>query len=284
MSQTIALMGAGGKMGCRITDRIRDNPEYEVRYVEPAEEGQKRLEEHGVSSVTPIEDAIPGADVVIMAVPDSLIGSVAADVVPQMGPEAMMILLDPAAAYAGELPDRKDITYFLSHPCHPSFFTAETSMDDPNPDWFGGNGRDPQDIICALHAGSDSEYTRGESIARDIYAPVRDTHRVTTEQMAILEPALVETLLGTCLTVIREGRDRAVEMGVPKEAADAMLFGHMRIEMGIIFGFTDFPFSDGAQQAIEEAKREIFDEDWEDSVFDKENIQESVKLITSEGN
>ena len=279
MSQTVALMGAGGKMGCRITDRIRDNPDYDVRYVEPAEEGQERLKSHEVSTVTPVEEAIPGADVVIMAVPDSLIGPIAEDVAPMMDPGAMMVLLDPAAAYAGELPDRDEITYFLCHPCHPSFFNAETSMDDQNPDWFGGNGRDPQDVVCALHEGEASEYDRGESIARDIYAPVEETHRVTTEQMAILEPALVETLLGTCLTVLREGRDRAVDMGVPEEAADAMLFGHLRIELGIIFGYTDFPFSDGAQQAIEAAKQEIFKEDWEDRVFDIENIQKSVNSI-----
>lgn len=281
MSQTVTLMGAGGKMGCRITDRIRDDSEYDIRYVEPASEGQKRLEEHGVSTVIPAEEAVPGADVVIMAVPDSLIGPVSSDVAPLMDPGAMMILLDPAAAYAGELPERDDVSFFLCHPCHPSFFNAETSMDDPNPDWFGGNGRDPQDVVCALHAGDEEEYARGEAIARDIYAPVDETHRVTTEQMAILEPALVETLLGTCLTALRDGRDRAVAMGVPEEAADAMLFGHLRIELGIIFGYTDFPFSDGAQQAIEKAKREIFRDDWEDRVFEIENIQQSVNEIAS---
>ena len=281
MSQTVTLMGAGGKMGCRITDRIRENPAYEVQYVEPAEEGQERLQEHGVSTVTPAEDAIPGSDVVIMAVPDTLIGPIAEDVAPLMDAGAMMILLDPAAAYAGELPDRDDITFFLCHPCHPSFFNAETSMDDPNPDWFGGNGRDPQDVVCALHAGAEEEYARGDAIARDIYSPVNETHRVTTEQMAILEPALVETLLGTCLSALREGRDRTVEMGVPEEAANAMLFGHLRIELGIIFGYTDFPFSDGAQHAIKEAKKEIFKEDWEDRVFDIENVQQSVKEIAN---
>ena len=279
MSQTVALMGAGGKMGCRITDRIRDDSAYDVQYVEPAETGQQRLAEHGVSEVTPADEAIGGADVVIMAVPDELLGSIASDVVPTMDPGAMLMLLDPAAAYAGEIPERDDISVFISHPCHPSFFTAETSMDDPDTDWFGGNGRDIQDIVCALHAGPSTDYATGEAIARDIYAPVRDAHEVTTEQMAILEPALVETLLGTCLAVIKEGLDRSTEMGVPREAAEAMLFGHMRIELGITFGYTDFPFSDGAQRAIEEAKQEIFVPDWDDRVFEIERVQESVKQI-----
>ena len=193
----------------------------------------------------------------------------------------MLILLDPAAAHADVLADREDITYFLTHPCHPSFFTAETGMDNDDPDWFGGQGRDVQDIICALHQGPEDDYVRGETIARDLYAPVRTAHRVSTEQMAILEPALVETLLGTCLTVLREGYERVVEMGVPEDAAREMLFGHLRIEFGVIFGFTDFPLSDGAQQAIEEAKVELFKPDWKDRVFDLDNIEKSTKDIVS---
>lgn len=280
MGTTITLMGAGGKMGLRITDQLEDDPAYDVRYVEPADEGQAALADRGIEVSTP-DEAFAGTDIVILAVPDELIGTITEDVVPKLDSETMVVLLDPAAAYADVLHDRADITYFLTHPCHPSFFTAETDMDDETPDWFGGQGRNAQDIVCALHQGPDDDYARGEAIARDIYAPVRDAHRVTTEQMAILEPALVETLLGTCLTVIREGYEHAVEMGVPEDAARAMLFGHMRIEFGIIFGFTDFPFSDGAQQAIKEAKPEIFQADWKDRVFDLQNVQRSTEAIAN---
>jgi hypothetical protein len=99
--------------------------------------------------------------------------------------------------------------------------------------------------------------------------------------MALLEPALVETLLATCLYTIRDGYERVVEMGVPEEAARQMLFGHLRIELGIVFGYTDFPFSDGAQQAVEEAREEIFRSDWEDRVFDTSRVQDSVERIAS---
>ena len=279
MTHTIALMGAGGKMGCRITDRIRKDSAYDVRYVEPADDGRDRLADHGVDTVTPQEEAIPGADVVIMAVPDELLGAIATDVMPTMDAGSMMVLLDPAAAYADVIPDRADVSVFITHPCHPSFSTANTSMDDPDTDWFGGNGRDIQDIVCALHAGPEADYATGEAVARDIYAPVRTAHRVTTEQMAILEPALVETLLGSCLTALKEGMDRAIEMGVPPEAAEEMLFGHLRIELGIIFGYTEFPFSDGAQMAIDEARTEIFREDWPDRVFEIDRIRRSVDQI-----
>ena len=281
MSQTLALLGAGGKMGCRITDRIREDPAYDVRYVEPAEEGRERLREHGVEETTPSGEAVPGADVVVMAVPDERIGEIAESVVPRMDDGAMLVLLDPAAAYAGMLPDPDGVCYFVTHPCHPSFFTAETSMDDEDTDWFGGQGRDPQDVVCALHAGPEEAYARGEAVARDVYAPVRTAHCVTTEQMAILEPALSETLTATCLTVMREGLERAVEMGVPEDAAREFLFGHVRIEMGIVFGYTDFPFSDGAQEAVEAAKRDIFVDDWEDRVFDLENVRESAAEIAT---
>lgn len=279
MTATVTLLGAGGKMGCRIADQLKGNNQYDMRYVEPSEEGRDRLSERGLS-VTSEDEALPEADVIIMAVPDELIGPITDDIVPKVDSGTMLILLDPAAAYADVLHDREDISYFLAHPCHPSFFTAETNMDDEDTDWFGGQGRDRQDIVCALHQGPSDDYARGEAIARDLYGPVRNAHRVTTEQMALLEPALVETLLATCLYVVRDGYERVVEMGVPEDAARAFLFGHLRIELGIVFGYTDFPFSDGAQQAVEEAKEEIFRPDWEDRVFDVPNVRDSVKAIS----
>lgn len=278
MSLTVALMGAGGKMGCRITDQLKDNDRYEMRYVEPSEEGQKRLAERGVSTQSE-DEALEGADAVVMAIPDELIGPVTDDIVPKLDGGTMVILLDPAAAHASVLCEREDITYFIAHPCHPSFFTAETSMDDDNPDWFGGQGRDEQDIVCALHHGPVDDYERGEAVARDIYAPVRDAYRVTTEQMAMLEPALVESLLGSCLYAIRDGYQRVVDAGVPEEAARSFLFGHFRIELGIVFGFTDFPFSDGAQDAIERAREDIFTDDWEDSIFSPDSVARSTERI-----
>lgn len=282
-TETIALMGAGGKMGCRITDRIEDDTAYDVRYVEPSEQGQERLADRGIE-VTPEDDALDGADVVIMAVPDELMGSIAADVVPKLEEGTMVMCLDPAAAYAGQLPESDGITYFVAHPCHPPLYEADRESvvaEGDDPDWFGGRGMAQQDVVCALHTGPDEDYDRGEAIAGDIYAPVRRTHRVSTEQMAILEPALVETLMGSCLTAIREGMDEAVEMGVPEQAVRDMVMGHLRIEIAIIFGMTDFPFSDGAQKAVQNAMRDLFEDDWKERVFEMENIQRSVEDIAT---
>ncbi len=263
-------------MGCRITDNIKDDPAYDVRYVEISEAGQARLVERGIS-VTEEDEALRDVDVVILAVPDALIGTICQALMPKLSSGAMVMVLDPAAAYAGELPERDDITYFIAHPCHPPLFGNET---DPaaRADWFGGVHA-AQHIVCALHTGPEADYARGEAIARAIYAPVMRSHRVTTEQMVLLEPALVETLCATCLYAIREGMDEAIRMGVPEEAARDFLFGHLRIELAIVFDIAGFPFSDGALLAIEKAKDRIFRPDWKENIFRMENVRKSVQEI-----
>jgi hypothetical protein len=174
----------------------------------------------------------------------------------------MVVLLDPAAAYAGVLPEREDITYFVTHPCHPSFETAETSLGDSDIDWFGGQGVDEQDIVCSLHQGPEADYARGEAIARDIYAPVRNAHRLTTEQMALLEPSLVETFAASLVDIMHEGMEEVIDKGVPEDAAYEFLMGHLRIHVGIVFGHTDFPYSDAAQEEIRKGRQKILADDW----------------------
>ena len=191
----------------------------------------------------------------------------------------MVVLLDPAAAYTDALYERGDVSFFITHPSHPSIVETKSELSNEDLDWFGGQGREEQDIVCALHRGPDEDYERGEALARDIYGPVRRAHELTTEQMVLLEPALVEMVLGSCLYTIREACERVVEMGVPEQAARDFLFGHFRVELGIVFGFTDFPFSDGAQKAIEETKQDIFVSDWKERVFSEERLDEVTTEI-----
>ena len=54
---TIALMGAGGKMGLRITRNLKDNADYTTLYVEISEAGRASLAELGLS-VTPQDEAL----------------------------------------------------------------------------------------------------------------------------------------------------------------------------------------------------------------------------------
>jgi hypothetical protein len=274
---TITLMGAGGKMGLRLTDNLRKT-DYAVRHVEVSERGIAALAERGITTV-PVEQALEGSDAVILALPDKLIGPVTRQLALLFRPGTMLIALDIAAALAGVLPKRDDLIYFVTHPCHPSVFGLETDPEAQR-DFFGC-ARARQNIVCSLVQGPEEAYAAGEAIARAIYAPVLSAHRCTPEQMGILEPVLSETVLGTCLTVVREAMDEAIRRGVPAAAARDFLLGHMKVELAIVF--QEVPgavFSDGALKAIAEAKRQLFQPDWK-KVFEPEAMMRSVREITS---
>ncbi len=227
-------------------------------------------------SPTSSEEALPLADVIILAVPDLLIGRIAADIVPRLKSGAMVIGLDPAAPHSGKLPARADISYFITHPCHPPVYNDETESV-ARTDYFGGTAK--QNIVCSLMQGSEEHYALGEEIARKMFAPVMNAHRITVEQMAILEPALVETVTITCMTVIREAMDEAIRRGVPAEAAKDFLLGHINIDIAILFGFLNAQFSDGAKLAVQRGMAQIIQPDWK-KVFESENIMKEVRAIT----
>ncbi len=273
---TVAIMGAGGKMGFRLSQNLMGTP-YSVRHVEISEVGRKRLAEIGVEAM-PTERALDGADAVVLAVPDNLIGKVARDLGPMLQPGTIVIALDAAAPYAGEMPERDDLTYFVTHPCHPPIFNDEVEAAAKS-DFFGGIHA-KQHIVCALMQGPDEAYATGEAISRELFKPVMRSHRITVEQMAILEPVLSETIGATCVTFLREATDEAVRRGVPHEAAMDFMLGHLNIEIAILFGaFPGGVFSDGAKKAIEKAKAKLFQPDWK-RVFEPDEMMESVRMIT----
>ena len=273
---TIALMGAGGKMGVRIARKLRDNPDYNTLYVEVSDEGKEKLAGLGLLA-TPQDEAVGQADVVILAVPDRLIAPICKDVVPMLKSRAMVMGLDPAAGYAGMLPDRRDISYFIAHPCHAPMFGDETDPEAQQ-DFFGGD-RAKQSIVCSLHQGLEEDYAKGEAIARAIYAPILKAYRITTEQMAILEPALVETLGLTCVYVMKEAMDEAVRMGIPEAVARDFLLSHVRCMMGEVFLLAGETLSEGARLAVAQAKEQIFQPDWM-KIMKIDSIRESVRKIT----
>ncbi|GBF74617.1 hypothetical protein PA598K_02974 [Paenibacillus sp. 598K] len=266
-------------MGCRLTDRFMDAAAYEMRYVEISEAGLTRLGERGLT-VTPQHEAVSEADVVILAVPDVLIGKIASGIVPDMKPGSLLMLLDPAAAYLGMVPERDEIAVFLAHPCHPPIFNDET---DPlaRQDYFGGIHA-KQSIVCALMRGSEQHYALGEAIAQTMYAPILRTHRITMEQMAMLEPSMAETVGATCATILREAMDEAVRRGVPYEAARDFMLGHIHIELAIVFGEAGNPFSDAALVAIEYGKQQMLRPDWK-QVFEPESLRHNIDLMLNPG-
>ncbi|SIO31519.1 phosphogluconate dehydrogenase C-terminal domain-containing protein [Vannielia litorea] len=274
----VALLGAGGKMGVRLAQNLKPT-RFEIDHIEVSEAGRKRLkDEVGVDAVTDGDNAIADADVVLMAVPDRLIGKIAHGFVDKLKPGAAVIVLDAAAPYAGEMPERDDITYFCTHPCHPHILEVQETKE-AQADYFGGIAA-PQGIVCALIQGPEEHYALCEEIAKIIYAPVVRSHRCTLENIAVLEPALSETVAATMSIALREATDRAVSMGVPEAAAHDFVLGHLKIELAIAFGiFPEGKFSDGALMAIDKAKSVIFKEDWLDQVFSLEAVKKSVQEI-----
>ncbi len=276
MITILALFGAAGKMGTRISRRLKEMPQYQTLYVEAGDAAQAALRQSGYEPADP-QIAASQADVIVLAVPDKLIGKVSQEIVPLMKTGAMMVLLDPAAPHGGELPAREDITYFVTHPCHPPVVNDETDPE-ARMDFFGAI-KAKQHAVAALMQGPEEDYARGEAVVRSIFAPVMNVYRVTVEQMAILEPALSETVVLTCMVIIREAIDEAVKHGVPPQAARDFILGHMNVNIGILFGFIDAQLSDGAKLAVSRARTKIFQPDWKD-VFEPENVMKEVKAIS----
>jgi len=273
---TVALFGAGGKMGVRLSKNLAKT-DFDVRHIEISEIGQQRLkDETGFECVDP-DRALSGAEVVILAVPDTAIGVVASKIVPKLDRGTMVVILDAAAPYAGHLPARDDITYFVTHPCHPPIFNNETT-EAGRKDHFGGVAAQ-QGVVSALMQGPEEHYALGDQVARAIYAPVRQTYRVSVDQIALLEPGLSETVCASLLMVMRQAMDEVVARGVPADAARDFLLGHMNILGAVIFEEIEGQFSDACNKAIEFGIPVLMKEDWK-RVFEPEEIMASIKRIT----
>jgi hypothetical protein len=127
--------------------------------------------------------------------------------------------------------------------------------------------------------GPEADYALGERVVREMFAPVKRVHRITVEQMAILEPAMAETVVLTCMAVMRESLDEAIRRGVPPQAARDFILGHIKVNLGILFEFIDAEVSDGAKLAMKRGMEQIFQPDWK-RVFEPENVLRQVRAIT----
>ncbi len=272
----IALFGAGGKMGVRLSRNLAAT-DFETAHVEVSPEGRARLKAELGFDCKDADAALAGADVIVLAVPDTIIKKVAAAIIDKVPSGAMIVCLDAAAPFAGHLPKRDDVTYFVSHPCHPPIFNDEQTVEGRK-DYFGGIAAQ-QGIVNALMQGPEEHYALGEKVGKAIFAPVARSHRVTVEQMALLEPGLSETVCASLLDVMREAMDEVVARGVPKEAARDFLLGHMNILGAVIFKEIDGVFSDACNKAIQFGKPVLMREDWK-RVFEPDEIAASIARIT----
>ena len=274
MNRTVVIVGAGGKMGIRAAEVLMGPQPYKVLLCENNAERIRILEAKGMA-VTPLDAALAEGDFVVLAVPDALIGAISRDVAPKMKSGGALIMLDAAAAYVGDLPERPDITMMITHPCHPPFFT-EQSTPEARRDYFGGTAI--QDILVSLISGSEARLAEGIDLCRTIFAPVDRALRVTPEQFALLEPAMSEIVVATAAALMKESLELAVAKGVPREAAEAFMAGHANIAMAIVFGAERAPFSDAAKLAIRWGAGYFLRPEWR-RIFDRDVLTEAIQFM-----
>jgi D-apionate oxidoisomerase len=271
---SIAILGSGGKMGFRITKKLVDAG-YDVRAIEIGDVGKKRLEDVGIEAVT-ADEGVHGAKVVIFALPDNVIGTVVRDLLPKFKAGTMLLVLDAAAPYADDLPkNRPDLTYFVGHPCHPPLYATNTQGAE-RLDYHGGVA--PQSIVCALMQGPEEHYALGAEICEAMWSPIIKTHRVTVEQLAILEPGLSEMVAMAFVDTMVEAVDECAKQGVPRDAAFDFLIGHLNVEIAMWFGFSPKVPSDAALRLMRFAKSKVVHPDWKEALRPK-MIKEAAELI-----
>jgi hypothetical protein len=262
-------------MGVRLAKNLKKS-DYQVSHVEVSEVGQQRLrDEVGVDCVS-IDAALDNVDVVILAVPDTLIGKIAAEISPKLRAGVMVMTLDAAAPFAGHLPERPDLVYFVAHPCHPPIFNDETTPEGrrdssaaappaihhQRPDAGSGVGLRPGrgcgqgDLPAHPAQLSPDGGTDGNPGA----GPVRDRLR----HAALRDEA-------------GHGRDRAPRRagrGGPRFPAGA----YEHPGRGDLQG-NPGAFSDACNKAIQNGLPRLLRDDWL-KVFEHDEIAESIRRIT----
>ncbi|MCA1174982.1 MULTISPECIES: phosphogluconate dehydrogenase C-terminal domain-containing protein [unclassified Pantoea] len=265
--KTITVIGAGGKMGMRISANFQKS-DYQVFYVENSPKAQEQVTAQG-RELSDSASVVPVSDVVILAVPDIVLGKVSEGVVPQMKAGAILLTLDPAAAYANLIAHRDGIEYAVAHPCHPSVFLERYTKEE-HADAFGGIAA-VQHVAASYETGSDAQKEELSKVISVMYGPVEAVHWVTVTQLAYLEPTLVETVACMVGAFMKEALDETVKhSGVPEEAAKAMLYGHIQIALAVAFRATN-PFSDACMIAMEYGREKIVKPDWK-QIFDQKEL------------
>lgn len=268
----IAVFGAGGKMGTRISNNLTKHlDEFDLMLVENSSKGIESIEARGLNVVS-AEYALSCAEVVILAVPDSLIKVVSETVTPKMQPNAVMVILDPAAAVAKELVMRDDCTFVVVHPCHPSYFLDQDTYEARH-DYFGGNGGH-QDIVMAKLQGSDQKFEIARKVCVTMFEPVEHSYVMDVRSIAFLEPTLVELLGATCIYAMAETVDEAEKRGIPREAAISFLTGHIyNLSANFLGLLGDTKVSDACMVAMSIGKRYVLRDNWKqiwkDEILDK---------------
>ena len=259
----VAILGAAGKMGTRMArSLLTEYPErFEVKLVEGYAPAISRVEAELGLKVVPAQEAIDFADIVVFAVKDALIKELSKQYVPMLKPGTVFMILDPAAAIAREVTLRDDCTFVVTHPCHPSFLKWQKEEDAFN-DRFGGDGGH-QDVVMSKICGDESKFDMVKEATRCMYR-ADNVFVLTTEQIAFLEPTLVEVMGACFLYAMAETVEEGVRRGIPKEAAVSFMTGHVLNLSANFLGYLpgNPPVSDACKVAIEIGNRLVLRDDW----------------------
>lgn len=272
MSITITILGAAGKMGTRITNNLVKH-DYNLLFCEKGEAAVEKLHEQGLAN-TEINKAVSESDLIIMSVPDTLIGTISEQIVPMMKNGTILLLLDPAAAYAREVSLRDDCSFVVVHPGHPPLFREQDNLEAYS-DFFGGVLA-RQDVVAALVQGREEHFEIAKKVCKDMWAPVDNIYDITVEQMILLEPAAVEVAGGSVIYLIRDVIKELTKRGIPEEAARSFVLGHLRTVLAIVLDVIPDPVSDACKLAIEQNYNRIIKENWKD-IFEPDVVQKTVK-------
>jgi len=250
-------------MGMRLSDNLGRSGHH-VLYSENHPAAIERVRAAG-RELSDTNTAVAQSDVIVLAVPDILLGEVSHSIVPSARPGAVLLTLDPAALYAGLIAHRDDLYFAVAHPCHPSVFLQRSSSDEWA-DTFGGIAA-PQDVVAALESGDQMVRDRTEQVIRTIYSPVVDVHWVTVKQLTVLEPTVTETITCMISGLLKDVLWEAVNTaGIPEQAVKAIMLGHVQIALAnSLLGSN--PFSDAAMIAMDYGRERVIKEDWR-KIFD----------------
>lgn len=200
-------------MGFCVTRRLFDSG-YDLRAIKIGDVGPARLAEVGISAVDATK-GLNGAEVVVAALPENIIGKVVVETASQLAPGTMLLILDAAAPYADMLPkNRPDLTYLVAIP---STRRSTTTRRTGTPAATITAVVSRQAIVCALMQLPEEHYALGAEICEAMWSPVTKTRRATVEEPAILEPGLSEMPTMCMIDVMSEAMDEcANRYGIPR--------------------------------------------------------------------
>ena len=260
----VSVIGATGVFGAQVVKNLLRGDRKEKYQVLICKTTGQSFGKVGELEAVELDEAIPKSDFIILCVEDFEIKDYSNKIVPLMKPGATMILVDASAAYIGDLMMKDGCSFVMVHPCHPPL--------------FGPPEEKGEDIVVCLIKGNESAFEEAKNVCIDMFESVKKVHRVTVEQMVLLEPAAAEIIFNPAALLIKRTIDKVISMGVPKETAESFLLGHALTGLKIVFGKDPHGWTRTADAAAKIGFDLIINKNWE-KIFDREELKHLIRRI-----